>query len=47
MKFNREVLNLERNHMMYQYTLGSTQMESSLAKKTLGIVVVPKLNINQ
>ncbi|KAK4806239.1 hypothetical protein QYF61_013383 [Mycteria americana] len=49
MKFNRgkcKVLPLGRNPG-HQYMLGATQLESSLAEKTLGLLVDTKLNMSQ
>ena len=43
MRFNKEkckVLHLGRNNLMHQYMLGSNQLESSLAGKDLGVLVV-------
>ncbi len=49
MKFNDQckVLHLRRNNLMHQYTLGVTQLESSLAEKDLGVLVDTKLNMGQ
>ena len=50
MKSNKEkgkVLDLRKNNSMHQYTLGVTELESSLAEKELGVLVDTKLNMSQ
>ncbi|PKU32865.1 rna-directed dna polymerase from mobile element jockey-like [Limosa lapponica baueri] len=39
-----KVLHLVRNNPMHQYTLGTTQLESSFAEKALGVLVDTKLD---
>jgi len=49
-KFNKgkcKVLHLGRISPIHQYMLGATQLESSFAKKGLGILVETKLNMSQ
>ncbi|PKU43623.1 hypothetical protein llap_6081 [Limosa lapponica baueri] len=49
MKFNKgkcEVLHLVRNNSMHHYTLGADQLESSFAKKDLGVLLDKKLNMS-
>jgi len=48
MKFNKKgkVLHLGQNNPRQEYVLGATQLESSFAKKDLGILVDAKLTMN-
>ncbi|GAB0204065.1 mitochondrial enolase superfamily member 1 [Grus japonensis] len=50
MQFNKgkgKALHLGRNNPRHQYTLGATQLESSLAEKDLGFLVDTRLNMSQ
>ena len=49
MKFKRKCksLHLGRSNLRHQYTLGTTQVESSFAEKDLGVLLVTKLNMSQ
>jgi len=50
MQFNKEnckVLQMKRDNPRHLYMLGASELESSLAEKTLGILVDTKLNVSQ
>ncbi|KAK4827617.1 hypothetical protein QYF61_019542 [Mycteria americana] len=50
MKFSKgkcKALHLGRNNPMHDYMLGATQVENSIAKRDLGVLVDTKLNMTQ
>jgi len=49
MKLNKEecqVLRLRRKNLMHQYMLGAVQLRSSLAEKTLAVLVDTKFTVS-